>query len=72
MMKRRILYTGYFSFPEGSAASARVMGIGYALREAGYVVDFVPAIAPDCDPAWADGWREHDFPATATRWAPAP
>jgi glycosyltransferase involved in cell wall biosynthesis len=38
--KQLILYTGNFRFPDGDAAAARVLGIGYALRAAGYEVIF--------------------------------
>ncbi|HEY3282049.1 MAG TPA: glycosyltransferase family 4 protein [Armatimonadota bacterium] len=38
--RRRILYLGRFHFPEGDAAAARVVGLGKALREAGYAVAY--------------------------------
>jgi glycosyltransferase involved in cell wall biosynthesis len=38
--KPLILYTGNFRFPDGDAAAARVRGIGFALRDAGYEVVF--------------------------------
>ena len=43
MKKRLILYTGYFHFPEGDVAATRVLGIGKALRAAGYDVVFAGA-----------------------------
>jgi len=42
-----IIYTGAFSFPDGDAGAARVLGIGRALRSAGYQVEFA-------------GWEEHE------------
>ena len=36
----RIIYVGNYSFPEGDAGAARVLGIGKALRECGYDVMF--------------------------------
>jgi len=36
----KIIYTGSFLFPDGDAAAARVLGIGKALRDAGYEVVF--------------------------------
>ena len=38
--RREIIYVGGFLFPEGSASAARVLGIGKALRDAGYTVMF--------------------------------
>lgn len=35
-----VIYTGSFSFPEGDAGAARVLGIGKALRALGYEVLF--------------------------------
>lgn len=42
-----IIYTGAFRFPDGDAAAARVLGIGKALRSAGYDIKFA-------------GWEEHE------------
>ena len=42
-IRNRILYTGSFRFPEGDAAAARALGVGKALREAGYQVTFMGA-----------------------------
>lgn len=36
-----IIYVGTFTFPEGDAAAARVLGIGKALRDAGYTVSYI-------------------------------
>ncbi|HEY9175923.1 MAG TPA: glycosyltransferase family 4 protein [Verrucomicrobiae bacterium] len=38
---KTIIYVGGFSFPDGDAGGLRVLGIGKALREAGYQVVFV-------------------------------
>ena len=43
---KKIIYTGAFNFPDGDAAAARVLGIGKALRDVGYEVEF-------------SGWEEH-------------
>jgi glycosyltransferase involved in cell wall biosynthesis len=40
MSRNTILYTGTFRFPDGDAAAMRVLGIGKALREAGFDVVF--------------------------------
>jgi glycosyltransferase involved in cell wall biosynthesis len=48
-MKKRIIITGGFRFPDGDAASARVLGTAKALQEAGYVVSFA-------------GWEDHERP----------
>lgn len=40
MKKKRIIYLGEFRFPDGDAAAARVLGIGYALQAIGYKVVF--------------------------------
>lgn len=48
-MKKRIIITGAFRFPDGDAASARVLGTAKALREAGYIVSFA-------------GWEDHERP----------
>lgn len=48
-MKKRIVITGAFRFPDGDAASARVLGTAKALRESGFNVDFA-------------GWEEHERP----------
>ncbi len=42
----RVFYVGGFRFPDGDAAAARVLGIGKALRAAGYDVTFA-------------GWEQH-------------
>lgn len=39
-LRSHIIYIGDFRFPEGDAAAARVLGIGKALRDIGYVVSF--------------------------------
>lgn len=39
-MKRRIIYTGAFRFPDGDAAAARVLNNGKLLRDLGYDVFF--------------------------------
>ena len=44
---KKIIYTGAFRFPDGDAAAARVLGVGKALRDAGYEVVFA-------------GWEEHE------------
>lgn len=44
---KKIIYTGAFRFPDGDAAAARVLGVGKALRAAGYEVVFA-------------GWEEHE------------
>ena len=41
--RRRIVYAGYFRFPEGNAAAARVLAIGKALRDSGHEVLFAGA-----------------------------
>ena len=43
MKRRLIVYTGYFHFPDGDVAATRVLGIGKALRDAGYSVLFAGA-----------------------------
>lgn len=48
-MKKRIVITGAFRFPDGDAASARVLGTAKALRQSGFTVDFA-------------GWEEHERP----------
>jgi glycosyltransferase involved in cell wall biosynthesis len=48
-MKKKIIITGAFRFPEGDAASARVLGTAKALREAGYDVSFA-------------GWEDQERP----------
>lgn len=44
---KKLIYTGAFNFPDGDAAAVRVLGIGKALRNAGYEVKFA-------------GWEEHE------------
>jgi len=48
---RKIIYTGAFKFPDGAAAAARVLGVGKALREIGYEVEFA---------GWEKEEREED------------
>lgn len=51
-MSKQIIYTGEFRFPNGDAGAARVLGIGKALRKAGYDVVFA---------GWEDRERSEDF-----------
>lgn len=53
----RIIYVGEFQFPAGDAAAARVLGIGKALRAAGYDLTFIGN--------WRSG-REQDRRADGT------
>lgn len=48
-MSQRIIITGAFRFPEGDAASARVVGTAKALRKAGFAVEFA-------------GWEDQERP----------
>lgn len=40
-MKKKIIYIGNFSFPNGNASGARVLGNGYIFRELGYETIFI-------------------------------
>lgn len=41
MKKKKILYIGNFSFPNGNASGSRVLGNGYIFRELGYEVIYI-------------------------------
>jgi hypothetical protein len=59
--RKLVLYTGYFRFPEGDAAAARVLGIGKALRAAGYSIIFAGAEErPRAEDRQADGRHVYD------------
>lgn len=53
----RVIITGAFRFPEGDAAAARVLGVGKALRSAGYQVEFA---------GWEEGERKDDVQQDGT------
>lgn len=46
-MRKKVIYTGAFRFPNGDAAAARVLSIGKILKSLGYDVVFA-------------GWEEHE------------
>lgn len=47
----KVVYAGAFRFPDGDAAAARVLGIGKALRDAGYDVEYA---------GWEERGRDQD------------
>ena len=71
-MKKLILYSGFFRFPDGDAAGHRVKGIGRLLNALNYQVEFI-GISESTDSETArwrelDGFRYCSIPRSAGRW----